>query len=159
MPLGEPKPICLGCSYEIDAALGRRAKCPECGREYDLDARESYGPTLELVNRVRWSETCAAVFIVGVVGALLPTAFGTKIVLTLVACGGAVAACRREWKIPLAVLLVVHVVFTVMIAIRTAGFLSPAWLIYGIFAPAAYFVAIAAGALIARGVVALIDAR
>jgi len=35
--------VCLDCEYQLDAELPSPGKCPECGRDYDLSKRSTFG--------------------------------------------------------------------------------------------------------------------
>ncbi len=147
-------PVCIGCQYEIDPALGRKAKCPECGREYDLDVRETFGPRTVEVSRAGWDQTIfaiAVVFLLGVVvlGNLGMGMVGSLPIATLMGVG-AFIECRRVWRSTCLVLVVLHLGVTAATAVRTAGSLSSAWVLHLFIAPLFYVVVLVAGVLIAR---------
>ena len=153
MPLGKPKPICLGCSYEIDTALGRKAVCPECGREYDLDVRESYGPKAEEVPRADWRQTVFLIVVECVLGfvvlALLGLAPVESLVIGMLLGLGAFVECRRVWRSTCVVLVALHLAATVAIALISPRGFEVAML-YAIFAPLPLWLVISFGGVIAR---------
>ena len=105
-------PVCIGCQYEIDPALGRKAKCPECGRAYDLARRETYGPAETELSKVSWLGTLIVLLVSVAVGGAALLVFEPILVLggLIPVAIGVLAECRRMWVPVLRALAVLHFV-------------------------------------------------
>lgn len=105
-------PHCIDCAYEIDPALGRAAKCPECGRTYDLARRETYGPVEAELSKVSWPGTLGVLLVGAAVGGATSLVLDPILVIGLLIpiAAGVLAECRRMWVPVLRVLAAVHIV-------------------------------------------------
>ncbi len=110
-PTSANGPCCIDCAYEIDPALGRKAKCPECGRAYDLARRESYGPVEAELAKVSWPRTLMVMLAGGAIGGGALLVLDPAIVLgaAVPIAVGVLAECRRLWVPTLRVLAAVHI--------------------------------------------------